>query len=85
MKIYITIKSKWVGKYAAMLIFLSLVMSVSVTYGKAFSSLIDEQGKTYIMDRTGERWDVTQAESIGFRPDRFQYGIGRNTISQLDN
>ncbi|MFC1798892.1 hypothetical protein ACFLZL_03700, partial [Thermodesulfobacteriota bacterium] len=35
--------------------------------------------------QTGERWDVTQAESIGFEPRRFQYGIGRFTFRTLDN
>jgi hypothetical protein len=41
--------------------------------------------KIYIVDRTGEKWDVTQAESIGFDPQRFQYGIGKNAFTTLDD
>ena len=36
--------------------------------GTALSYVMNEGDKTYIVDRTGERWDVTQAKSIGFRP-----------------
>jgi hypothetical protein len=44
-----------------------------------------EKGKVYIVDQTGERWDVTQAESIGFKPEKFQYGMGRNFFTPLDD
>lgn len=37
------------------------------------------------MDRRGERWDVTQAESLGFHPEGFQYGIGRDAFTPLDD
>jgi hypothetical protein len=40
---------------------------------------------TYILDRTGEKWDVSQAESIGFKPENFQYGIGRYAFTTLDD
>jgi hypothetical protein len=46
----------------------------------ALSFVTQEGDKTYIVDQTGERWDVTQAKLIGFRPERFQYGIGRNAL-----
>jgi hypothetical protein len=85
MKSYRALESKCIGKYNAGIILLAFFMSFAVTYGTAFSSVIEEEKKTYIMDRTGERWDVTQAGSIGFSPERFQYGIGRNTIPPLDN
>jgi len=49
-------------------------------------SFVQEDGnKTYIVDQTGERWDITQAKSIGFRPERFQFGIGRNAFTPLDD
>ena len=51
----------------------------------ALSFVTQEGDKTYIVDQTGERWDVTQAKSIGFRPERFQYGIGRNAFTPLDD
>ena len=85
MESYRALKSKSTGKHTAVFILLALVMSFAATSGTAFSSVIEEGGKTYIVDRTGERWDVTQAGSIGFIPERFQYGIGRDTIPPLDN
>jgi hypothetical protein len=44
-----------------------------------------EDGKVYIIDRLGEKWDVTEAESAGFEPGKFQYGIGRNAFKTLDD
>ena len=51
----------------------------------AFSKVIHDGDSTYIVDRHGERWDVTQARSIGFMPERFQHGIGRNAFTPLDD
>ena len=51
----------------------------------AFSKVIHDGDRTYIVDRHGERWDVTQARSIGFMPERFQHGIGRNAFTPLDD
>lgn len=50
---------------------------------KSFSFVVNKKGKTYIVDKRGERWDVTQAVSIGFKPENFQYGLGRNAITPL--
>lgn len=36
------------------------------------------------MDQTGERWDISQAVSIGFNPNEFEFGIGRNAFDPLD-
>lgn len=44
-----------------------------------------EAGRTYIVDQTGERWDVTEAEARGFKPESFQYGIGRDAFQTLDD
>ncbi len=49
------------------------------------SFVVREEGKVYIVDQTGARWDVTQAESIGFKPEKFQYGMGRNYFTPLDD
>ena len=49
------------------------------------SSEGDEKSKIYITDRRGERWDITQAVSIGFKPKNFQFGLGRDAIRPLDN
>jgi hypothetical protein len=51
----------------------------------AFSKVIHDGDSTYIVDRHGERWDVTQARSIGFMPERFQHGIGRNAFTPLND
>ncbi len=51
----------------------------------AFSLVEREGGKAYIVDRNGHRWDVTQAESLGFKPENFQYGIGKNAFTPLDD
>ena len=51
----------------------------------ALSRVIQDREKTYIVDRNGERWDVTQAMSIGFDPRRFRHGIGRNAFTPLDD
>ena len=51
----------------------------------AFSNVKQEEGGIYIVDRTGHRWDVTQAVSLGFKPERFQYGIGKNAFTPLDD
>lgn len=49
------------------------------------SHVVTEGDKTFIVDKTGYRWDVTQARSIGFNPDKFQYGIGKDAIQPLDD
>ncbi len=51
----------------------------------AFSNVRHEDGKTYIIDRTGERWDVTLAVTLGFKPEEFQYGIGKDIFTPLDD
>ncbi len=48
------------------------------------TAAVKEGLKTYIVDQTGERWDITQAVSIGFDPDYFEFGIGRNAFNPLD-
>lgn len=45
----------------------------------------EEDGKTFIVDQKGERWEITQAVGLGFRPEGFQFGIGRDAIRPLDD
>ena len=47
--------------------------------------VVREGDRVYIEDRLGERWDVTQAETLGFKPHRFQFGIGKNAFTPLSN
>lgn len=68
---------------------LKTLVALSVVFltlsGFTFSRAIEENGKSYIVDLHGERWDVTQAKSIGFDPERFRHGIGRNAFTPLDD
>lgn len=45
--------------------------------------VIREEGRIFIQDRMGERWDVTRAETLGFHPEGFQFGIGRDAFIPL--
>ncbi len=47
--------------------------------------VIDAGDRVYIQDQTGVRWDVTQAKSLGFKPEKFQYGIGKYAFETLDD
>ena len=67
----------------AKIMLLGLILVVALS--QASPRVIEEKGKTYIVDWHGERWDVTQAVSIGFKPHRFQHGIGRNAFTPLDD
>lgn len=42
-----------------------------------------QTGEAFIVDRTGERWPLDQAVTLGFKPKRFQYGIGRTAFTPL--
>jgi hypothetical protein len=62
----------------AVLLLFSIVLSQA-----AAAEVIKDKGHTYLIDRTGERWDITQAVSIGFEPRYFEFGIGRNAFRPL--
>ena len=70
-------------------LFIISAFIISVFYlfysGTANSYVTKEGNKTYIVDQTGEKWDVNQAKSIGFDPHKFQYGIGRNAFTTLSD
>jgi hypothetical protein len=65
--------------------FFTLLFSCVEVDDSAFSNVKQEGGKTYIVDITGQRWDITQAVSLGFKPERFQYGLGKNAFTPLDD
>ena len=68
------------------IIILFVIFSAALaSFVSAFSKAVEENGKSYIVDLHGERWDVTQAQTIGFNPDRFRHGIGRNAFTPLDD
>jgi len=64
---------------------ISLIVIFVLASNTSFSFVVQEGDKTFIIDQTGERWDISQAKSIGFKPKGFQYGIGRNAFTPLDD
>ena len=72
-------------KVLLLIIFILTMIVTQISSGFTFSKAIQENGKNYIVDLHGERWDVTQAESVGFDPERFRHGIGRNAFTPLDD
>ena len=67
------------------LLLVTIVVAGLIFAGIAAASVIRDGKTVYIIDYTGERWDVTQAQTIGFKPERFQYGIGKNAFTPLDD
>lgn len=63
----------------------SLIFIFLIASNTSFSFVVHKGDKTFIVDQTGERWDISQAKSIGFKPEGFQYGIGRNAFIPLDD
>ncbi len=50
------------------------------------SGFVQRNGENvFIIDQTGKKWDVTQAASLGFAPEKFQYGIGKDAFTTLDD
>jgi hypothetical protein len=68
--------------YVYMVVFLIVYF---VPFDSALPGILRDGYKTYLVDRTGERWDITQAKSIGFIPNRFENGLGRYAFTPLDD
>ncbi len=60
------------------------LIAAAVQMGSA-AQVLKHDGKVFIIDRTGYKWDVTQAVELGFKADNFQYGIGRDAFTTLDD
>ncbi|MFO7687986.1 MAG: hypothetical protein R6V60_18045 [Desulfobacterales bacterium] len=69
---------RWIFVTAAF----GLLMAWNLTE-MAAATVVEAGNNIYLIDRTGERWDITQARSIGFDPDGFEFGIGRNAFRPL--
>ncbi len=73
-------------KVIRVLFFSLIIMAGCVEVDEAaYSNVRHEDGNTYIIDRTGDTWDMTQAVTLGFKPENFQFGIGRDTFTPLDD
>ena len=68
-----------------LVIMLSFILFCLMAVEPASAFVIRKGDKAYIEDQDGERWDITQAKSLGFKPERFQHGIGRNAFTPLDD
>ncbi len=62
-----------------------LAVAVAFAMGPNPAVTGENDGKVYITDRTGEKWDISQAVNIGFSAKRFQHGIGRWAFKTLDD
>ena len=69
------------------MVILSLIFIANCTIANngSTATVVREGRKAYIVDETGSSWDVTEAESMGFRPERFQYGMGKDAFIALDD
>lgn len=61
-------------------VFMGLILLASPAAG----DVVKQGSGTYLVDRTGERWDISQAVSIGYDPRKFEFGIGRHAFRPLD-
>lgn len=60
-------------------------VALALSPGARSADVIRDHGRIYIVDRRGERWDVTRAvRELGFAPERFRHGIGRDAFQPLD-
>ena len=60
--------------------FMGLILFASPAAG----DVVKQGSSTYLVDQTGERWDISQAVSIGYDPRKFEFGIGRHAFRPLD-
>ena len=72
------------GRFVAAVATAAMIGTVDAPFAQA-APVIKENGRVYIVDQRGERWDVPQAQALGFDPGGFQYGIGRNAFTPLDD
>jgi len=63
----------------------AVLLLMTFLIANATASVVKDGNKTFLVDRTGERWDISQAVSIGFDPHHFEFGIGRYAFNPLDD
>ncbi len=73
---------KRINPLGLVLLFVSFIFLIAAM---ADASVFEQGGRTYIVDRYNEKWDVTEAMTLGFKPRNFQYGIGRNAFQTLED
>lgn len=73
------------SKISIVILPLLLILLYLATHETGSSVVLKDSERIYIVDRTGERWDVTQAVSLGFDPDGFEFGLGKDAFTPLDD
>lgn len=68
--------------YTLFLIALTLFSVVGLSTAAQVRNIGD---RIYLIDRFGYHLDITQAVERGFKPHKFNHGIGVNTIQPLDD
>lgn len=61
-------------------VFMGLILLATPAAG----DVIKQGSGTYLVDRTGEQWDILQAVFIGYDPRKFEFGIGRHAFRSVD-
>lgn len=74
---------KTANRFLVILYVILLFAVIPAAAGAA--KVIREEGRIFIVDQLGERWDVTQAVSLGFEPQGFQFGVGKSAFTTLDD
>jgi hypothetical protein len=67
------------------ILLLGLFAFFAVVVDSFASQVLTRGDRIFIVDRMGYEWDVTQAVELGFKPHRFQYGIGKDIFITLDD
>jgi len=67
------------------ILFLASTLIIFVAGSSYGAGVFREGGRVEIEDRNGDRWDVSQAEKIGFAPRRFRHGIGKDAFTPLND
>ncbi|MFW5791894.1 MAG: hypothetical protein ACOCVU_04470 [Desulfohalobiaceae bacterium] len=73
---------RWSMVLTALVLILATTLCAGA--GEAMSKRPQEGANASITDRTGETWDLSQAVTKGFEPQKFQHGIGRHAFTPLD-
>ncbi len=66
-------------------ILIGIISMINTEQVTAQDNVAITHDKAFITDQLGVQWDVTQAKSLGFEPEKFQYGIGKNAFTTLDD
>jgi hypothetical protein len=68
--------------FVIILIFL-LALQWSLSAATTQAKVLKEGDRIYIVDQTGEHWDISQAVASGYDPNHFEFGIGRHAFQPL--